>query len=159
MQEMTIHYTAAPEDMAAFWRHSPATRRSVYLLSLAIAAISLAPSLFAGRVRFADVVWAVVLGAACIVLFPFILRWRTKKDERTLSIDPLGISTRIGGRRDDVPWTRFRSVSVTDEHVFIQRSNLNVYSIPRRAFADDTQRAEFIRLCEKYFAASRNGVA
>jgi len=142
--------------MTALWRHSKTTRRFVYVCSLVFAAIVLVPPvLIVGKVQFAALLWAFAVAMGYARLFPYYLRWRTKKDKRTLSIDPLRISTQIGRRSADVPWKKVRSVSVTDEHVFIQRSNLNAFTIPRGAFSDDKQRAEFIRLCEQYFAAAK----
>src|SRR5271169_1168192 len=119
---MTIQYTAAPADMTALWRHSKTTRRFVYMFSLVIAALVLVPPLLiAGKVQFPALIWAFAAAIGYVLLFPFFLRWRTKKDKRTLSIDPLKISTQIGRRSADVPWKKVRSVSVTDEHIFIQR--------------------------------------
>jgi hypothetical protein len=126
------------------------------MFSLVIAALVLVPPLLiAGKVQFPALIWAFAAAIGYVLLFPFFLRWRTKKDKRTLSIDPLKISTQIGRRSADVPWKKVRSVSVTDEHIFIQRSNLNAFTIPRRAFSDDKQRAQFIGLCEQYFAAAK----
>ncbi len=35
--------------------------------------------------------------------------------------------------------------------------NMNGFAIPRRAFVEDTQRNEFIRLCEQYIQVARHG--
>jgi hypothetical protein len=35
--------------------------------------------------------------------------------------------------------------------------NMNGFAIPRRAFVDDTQGNEFIRLCEQYIQVARHG--
>jgi hypothetical protein len=35
--------------------------------------------------------------------------------------------------------------------------NMNGFAIPRRAFVEDTQRNEFIQLCEQYIQVARRG--
>jgi YcxB-like protein len=54
-----------------------------------------------------------------------------------------------------MPWAKVDSLYVTDEHVFLIRKNMNGFAIPRRAFVDESQRKEFIRLCEHYIQAAR----
>lgn len=88
-------------------------------------------------------------------LFPLILRLRTKKDKRTLSIQPDKLSTQIGRLSGEVPWAKVDSLYVTDEHIFLIGKNMNGFAIPRRAFVDETQRKEFIRLCEQYIQTAR----
>jgi hypothetical protein len=97
-----------------------------------------------------DWVIALVWGAIIFSLFPLVLRLRTKKDKRTLSIEPDKLSTQIGKLSGEVPWAKVDSLHVTDEHIFLIRTNMNGFAIPRRAFVDETQRREFIRLCQDY---------
>lgn len=89
-------------------------------------------------------------------LFPRFLRSRTKKSKRILSIQPDKLSTTVGKLSGDVPWTKVDSLNVTDEHIFLIGKNMNGFAIPRRAFADEAQRIEFIRLCEQYIQTARN---
>ena len=95
-------------------------------------------------------------GLVFFFLFPLILRLRTKKDKRTLSIQPDKLSTRIGALSGDIPWAKMEKLYVTDEYVFLIRRNMNGFAIPRRAFVDDTHRSEFIRLSEQYLMGVRN---
>ena len=103
-----------------------------------------------------DWVIALIWGAIIFSLFPLILRLRTKKDKRTLLIQPDKLSTQIGKLTGEVPWANVDSLYVTDEHIFLIRKNMNGFAIPRRAFVDETQRKEFIRLCEDYIRAARS---
>jgi YcxB-like protein len=89
-------------------------------------------------------------------VFPLILRLRTKKTKRTLSIQPEKLSTQIGKLSGDVPWTKVDTLYVTDEHIFLIRKNMNGFAIPRRAFVDEGQRKEFIQLCERYILTARS---
>jgi hypothetical protein len=95
-------------------------------------------------------------GLVFFFLFPLILRLRTKKDKRTLSIQPDKLSTRIGALSGDIPWAKMEKLYVTDEYVFLIRRNMNGFAIPRRAFVDDSQRSEFIRLSGQYLMGVRN---
>jgi hypothetical protein len=95
-------------------------------------------------------------GLGFFFVFPLILRLRTKKDKRTLSIQPDRLSTRIGTLSGDVPWQKMDKLYATDEYIFLMRKNMNGFAIPRRAFVDNTQRNEFIRLCGGYIQAASN---
>jgi hypothetical protein len=83
---------------------------------------------------------ALVWGTVFFFVFPLFLRLRTKKDKRTLSIQPDKLSTRIGTLSGEIPWAKVDSLDVTKEHIFIIGKNMNGFAIPRRAFVDDTQR-------------------
>ena len=105
--------------------------------------------------QFGDWIIALIWGAGFFFVFPLILRLRTKKSKRTLSIQPDKLSTQIGKMSGDVPWAKMDSLYVTDEHVFLIRKNMNGFAIPRRAFVDEAQRDEFIRLCERYMQSAK----
>jgi hypothetical protein len=108
----------------------------------------------AHSLTFADWAIALIWGAIIFSLFPLILRLRTKKDKRTLSIQPDKLSTQVGKLSGEVPWAKVDSLHVTDEHIFLIRKNMNGFAIPRRAFVDETQRQEFIRLCQEYMRSA-----
>jgi hypothetical protein len=158
---MVIEYTATPRDVAALYSytrtHSLKLRLIFYGLPVCVAAIALLGRLSPGhRLTPTDWIVALVWGAVFFFMFPLILRLRTKKDKRTLSIRADKLSTRIGTLSGDVPWAKVDSLYVTDEHIFMIGKNMNGFAIPRRAFVDDTQRNEFIRLCEQYIQVARH---
>lgn len=158
---MVIEYTAKPKDIAALFsytrKHSIKVALISYGLPIAMAILFLAETRSVTHsLRLADWVIALVWAAVLFFLFPLILRLRTKKDKRTLSIQPDKLSTQIGKLSGDVPWTNVDDLYVTDEHIFLMRKNMNGFAIPRRAFADETQRIEFIRLCEQYIKTARS---
>jgi hypothetical protein len=158
---MVIEYTAKPRDIAALYSY---TRKHSLKLALIFYGLPIAIAFFvlAGRrspshsLNLADWTIALVWGVVIFFLFPLILRLRTKKDKRTLSIQPDRLSTQVGKLSGDVPWIKMDSLYVTDDHIFLIRKNMNGFAIPRRAFVDETQRKEFIRLCEQYIHAAGN---
>ena len=152
---MVIEYTATPGDVAALYsytrRHSLKLALISYGLPIVLAAIILLDRRSpAHSLTLTDWVIAMIWGALIFSLFPLILRLRTKKDKRTLSIQPDKLSTQIGKLSGDVPWAKVDSLHVTDEHIFLIGKNMNGFAIPRRAFVDEPQRQEFIRLCQDY---------
>jgi hypothetical protein len=158
---MVIEYTAKPRDIAALYSY---TRKHSLKLALIFYGLPIAITSFvlAGRrspthsLNLADWTIALIWGVVIFFLFPLILRLRTKKDKRTLSIQPDKLSTQVGKLSGDVPWIKMDSLYVTDDHIFLLRKNMNGFAIPRRAFVDETQRKEFIRLCEQYIHAAGN---
>ncbi len=158
---MVIEYTAKPGDIAALYsytrKHSLKLALSFYGLPIAMALLVLVERRSPTHaLTLADWAIALIWGAVLFFLFPLILRLRTKKDKRTLSIQPDKLSTQVGKLSGEVPWAKVDSLYVTDEHIFLIRKNMNGFAIPLRAFADETQRKEFIRLCEQYIQAARS---
>jgi hypothetical protein len=157
---VVIEYTAERKDVAAHYsyarKHSTKVALFSYGLPAAIAVLLMAEvRLITHSLTLVDWIIALIWGAVFFFVFPVILRLRTKKSKRTLSIEPDRLSTQIGKLRGEVPWAKMDSLHVTDEHVFLIRKNMNGFAIPRRAFSDEAQRAEFIRLCERYMQSAK----
>jgi YcxB-like protein len=125
----------------------------VYGIPFLIGAWTLLLRVSNGKLRAVDWVIAAAWSTGLFVCLPVFLRLRTKKGVRTLTVAAEGISTRIGKLSGDVPWEKVARIDVTDEYIFITRTNLNAFVVPRRAFSDDNQRAEFISLCDNYRSA------
>lgn len=158
---MVIEYTATPKDVAALYyytrNHSLKLALVSYGMPIGLAALTLLGRRSPGHtLTVVDCTTALIWGIAAFVLTPLVLKLRTKKNKRTLSIQPDKLSTQIGALSGDVPWGKMEQLYVTDEYVFLIRKNMNGFAIPRRAFADDTQRNEFIRLSEQYLQAARS---
>lgn len=152
---MKIEYSATPDDIGALysylWRNSAYFRRRIGVGTLVVAAwILVSAYLSQGELALRDAFIALNVAIAFPVLTPLVAMLRTKKGSRILSIDPAGIHTQIGKKKGRVRWEKIAEVFVTGEHVFILGRNLNSFTIPNRAFHDDSQRNEFIRLCEDY---------
>lgn len=160
---MVIEYTATPKDVAALYyytrNHSLKLALVSYGLPIGLAALTLIERRSPEHaLALRDWAIALIWGLVFFFLFPLILRLRTKKDKRTLSIQPDKLSTRIGALSGEIPWGNVDKLYITDEYVFLIRKNMNGFAIPRRAFVDDTQRADFIRLSGQYLQAARNNV-
>lgn len=158
---MVIEYTATPKDVAALYyytrNHSLKLALVSYGLPVGLATLTLFESRSPGHtLTLAD--WSIALawGLVFFFLFPLILRLRTKRDKRTLSIQPDKLSTQIGALSGDIPWDKMGQLYVTDDYVFLIRTNMNGFAIPRRAFVDDKQRTDFIGLTGQYLQAARN---
>jgi len=157
---MVIEYTAEPRDIAAFYSYT--RKHSIKLAALSFGLPIVAALFILATLRSpghglnpTDWIIALIWGTALYFLFPLILRLRTKKDKRTLSIQPDKLSTQIGRLSLDVPWASVEGLYVTNEHIFLIRRNMNGFAIPRRAFLDEAQRKEFIRQCDQYRRAAR----
>jgi hypothetical protein len=103
---MVIEYTATPGDVAALYsyarRHSLKSAVIFYGLPIVLAAIILLDRRSPGHsLTLTDWLIALIWGAVIFSLFPLILRLRTKKDKRTLSIQPDKLSTQIGKLNGD----------------------------------------------------------
>ena len=158
---MVIEYTAKPRDVAALYsytrNHSLKLALVFYGWPIALALLVLSQRRSPNHpLTVADGFIALIWGVVFFFFFPLFLRLRTKKDKRTLSIQPDELSTQIGKRDGHVPWAKVDSLYVTDDHIFLIGKNLNGFAIPRRAFLDESQRKEFIRLCEQYIQAARS---
>ena len=152
---MDIEYTATPKDVTALYyytrNHSLKLALVSYGLPVGLAVLTLVERRSpAHSLTLADWLISLMWGLGFFLLFPLILRLRTKKDKRTLSIQPDRLSTRIGALSGDISWDEMDKLYITNEYVFLIRRNMNGFAIPRRAFVDDTQRSEFIRLSAQY---------
>lgn len=156
---MQIRYTATRQDVGALMqynlRHSTRFRITLVCLALFPAALN---SLLAwssrGQVTSVDVVPGLIFGAIAALCVPALVRLRTKKDERVLSIAPEGIQTSIGKLSGAIGWKRIASVDETPEYIFITGRSGNGFAIPARAFANGEERARFLGQIADYRRAA-----
>jgi hypothetical protein len=88
---------------------------------------------------------------ACVVFFVFymvamllILQITFKAKMRTLIVAPKGIHTEIGNKVGDAAWSDIQSITDKGDHVLIMRKNLNFFTVPTRAFADEKAKFDFL---------------
>ena len=104
-----------------------------------------------------------VVAVGILIVFPgymyLMFTLRLKGQKRTLSIAPEGLFTVIGNRSFQIPWTEINSIMATEELVTINGKSGDELYVPRSAFKDGQQRAEFIRLVSGYIhdAAASGG--
>jgi hypothetical protein len=101
-----------------------------------------------------DLIIAALVGAICIAWFPIYPLLRFKPEERTLTIDEQGWSTTIGKISGTRAWKAVRSVEKEGEAIVITGRNLNALIVPRRAFASDAERDEFLVYAQSALAAA-----
>ena len=161
---MQIRYTATRQDVGALMqynlRHSTRFRIMLVCLALFPAALNSLLALSSrGRVTSVDVVPGLIFGAIGALCVPALVRLRTKKDERVLSIAPEGIRTSIGKLSGAVEWKRIASVDETPEYIFITGKSGNGFAIPSRAFASGSERADFLHRIAEYRGAAHSATS
>ena len=153
-----IRYAAEPRDVGALLRHNlrHSLRLWLVLTSMALFPLGLG-SLMAGASRRlispTEAIVDLMIGIVLASLMLLRARWRTKRDERVLTIGPDGIRTSVGRLAGQVPWNGIADVSVTPEYIFITGKNTNGFAIPRRAFGSTEARDAFLRRVDEYRGA------
>lgn len=98
---MEIRYTATPKDVRALVRYNlrHSVRLWVGLLAVALCPVAMDAILAAashGQLTGADVKSGLVIGLVFALAVPIVVPLRTKRDERVLRIDAVGIETTVG---------------------------------------------------------------
>jgi len=97
--------------------------------------------------------WLSVTTAA-VALLPLWPLVRFKSDERTLTIHPGGISTKIGERGAEIRWADVRQIRDERDAVLIVSQNGNAFIVPARAFNGDVQRMAFLVAAREWHEAN-----
>ena len=147
--QITIDYALTRGEVAASYlraiRESPEYLRSVVTMAAAIGLGQMAlRALFFRRLGGPEILSAIIVFATILVLLPIALFLTAKTDRRTLAISPAGISTVIGKRSGQIPWSSVKVVRNASTFVLIARTNGNAFFIPDRAFARPDDRARFL---------------
>jgi hypothetical protein len=137
------------------WRHSLLLKVSQLLL-FAITFIAARSWLqTAGIYGASQVVAAATISIAVILAIAAYPQLRYKAEERTLAIGATGISTTIGHRSGDVPWTKIARITPTSEAVHVVGTSGNIFRVPDRAFSSPAQRDEFVARATQFMKDSR----
>jgi hypothetical protein len=152
---MTIKYALTrAEILRSFFRSLRTSRKflaMIVLVSAALGALPLATGGAFSRPWTLSDLWTVVAGAGgAFVFIAFVTALRGKTDERTLTISPQGIWTRIGSRQGDIAWSTVMFVTPAKDHLLIVRTNGNSFFIPARAFSDHEQEVRFVTQIEQW---------
>lgn len=156
---MVLRYEMQPDGTAkAFWLR---WHRSIKF-KLAVLGVGLCPSVFAfamvssagpHHIDVALLISLVVEGLSPF-LFSRLLASSAKRGWRVLSIDADGMTTQTAGGEWHAPWREVREVVVTTEYTFLLGAGINSLAIPAAAFADASDREEFVRRATRYIAAA-----
>ena len=144
---MSVDYALSPDDMAALNAAVQARdwpfRVVLWIVGLALGA-AVAWLLIAGqsgnaaRLGIILAAWIAIpgrvrkLGNAGLKKVP-----PSQYEPRRLTLSPAGVTVTIGEREETLPWTRFRAIVTTDQHLFLFIAKRHAHIVPRRAFADE----------------------
>ena len=91
-----------------------------------------------------DLARAAAWALGVLLTMPLFLALTSKTEERVLELAPDGIRTTIGPKAGIIPWSKVSFVRDMDSFVMISRTNANSFIVPRRAFLDADERAQFV---------------
>ena len=103
-----------------------------------------------------DYVTALLTGLSLLILIPAASVFASISQKRIITISPQGIVTNTIGPTAKMAWKTIESILATDDLILITSKNVNVLSIPARAFESNKQRKEFIFLANQYFKSAKN---
>ena len=150
----TIEYASSRDEVwRAYWRSwaRPAGLWRVHVtIALGIAAAS--ELLLHGSAWHVSslAVTAALAGLACVMLFPLWPQLRFKSATRKLTIDKDGFKTTIGARSGERSWQEIAAVEDIGEEILIIVKTGNAMVVPRRAFANETERARFLDVARNW---------
>ncbi len=173
---MVIQYQPTLEDLLAFNRyhidHSPSLRRyhqyvriGTSVLCIVVCLVTFYALTQSFRIPIAFYAIAFGLGIFFYFALPSMIWSSTKKRiERmfregqnkgmakltTLSIGQDSMEANNGLSTSKLVWSAIEKMSVTDEYIFMYVSAMNAVVVPKRAFATEAQRQEFIQLAQQY---------
>ena len=103
-----------------------------------------------------DYATALLTGLSLFILIPAANVFTSISQKRIIAISPQGIVTNTIGPTSKMAWKTIESILATDDLILITSKNVNVLSIPARAFESNKQRKEFIFLANQYFKSAKN---
>jgi hypothetical protein len=137
----TIAYTSSREEIwnwyCRMWRRE---LWKGHLLLFIVAAILLSPILEKSVMNFLTSLLIPVLILLGLFIFPIL---NFKPQLRTLTIDGRGLSTFIGKRSGSVKWDQIANIEEIEDVFIIQRTNLNAFLVPSRAFSSSEEKQAF----------------
>jgi hypothetical protein len=153
----SVRYTSTRSEIWRWYWRAWAKPRGLWLFHVLIAVAAAASVSMPGTATFdADrfIRVAVSVGLACVVLLPLWPQLSFKRQERLLTIDAAGWSTRVGQVSGSRRWADVRSISDTAEGVIITGKNRNALIVPNRAFSDAAARLQFLSAAREWHSAS-----
>jgi hypothetical protein len=104
------------------------------------------------RFSWMDIAWMVAAGTAgCTLLLPLWPQIKFKPQVRTLEVNQEGYSTSIGRQQGVRRWSEVRRVHDNGETVVLTIRQ-GAMLIPRRAFAGDPDRVQFVADIKRWHA-------
>ena len=151
---MELRYTASRSDVRALLLHNlrHTRRMQLTLLAVAVFPIILGAATLAAEHAFSAqaVVPYLVAGPVAAVLVMLLAILRTKKDERSLHLEPAGIRTTVGTLHGAISWRQIDSVADDGQRIFITGKSMNGFVVPGAAFRSADERAALIASMESW---------
>jgi hypothetical protein len=131
------------------WRwYMQAWRKRLWMFHLAVAALVFLLALYfqakvseAGPAKIAISVAAAIISIGFMVAYPQLA---FKAQERRLLIDPSGMETSIRSRTRRYARDKVAGIVDLGDTISITLRNMNAFVVPRRAFASNDERANFL---------------
>jgi hypothetical protein len=156
---VTIRYILRRADVwRAYWhqwRSSWKLKAAQAVIAVSVFYVVLTTLAGAKPVRAHHFLWAAVAAFGVLAILPIYPLIRLKRHERTLTITIEGISTTIGKRHGEIPWSKIESVASEAERIYIVGKNQNSFTIPDRAFASAQARDIFLTTAQRWLETSR----
>jgi hypothetical protein len=97
---------------------------------------------------------AAIVTVACVVFFPLWPQLRFKSAVRTLTINVEGLVTAVGTVSGSRLWKDIRSIDESDGSIVITGNNKNAFVVPERAFANSSDRQQFLEAARQWHKAA-----
>lgn len=166
---MKLEYNLIKDDYIAFNMHhietSPTIRKTLLIQQYGVALVFLVIPYFFSRISGTPMLLSyIVYGAvflAWILYYPkyfmAVTKRRTLKmiDEgdnssiygmQSITLTDKGIEQESNTGESRTAWHAIERIDETREYIYIYIGTMNAYLVPNRAFDDDAQRAEFLRI-------------
>ena len=97
---------------------------------------------------------AVIGTLGCVVFLPLWPQLRFKPAVRTLTINAEGLVTAVGSVSASRSWKEVRSIEESDGVIVITGNNKNAFVVPERAFANASERKQFLEAACQWHSAA-----
>lgn len=166
---MKVEYNLIKDDYIAFNMHhletSPTVRKTLLIQQYGVAVLFLIIPYFFSRISGTPMLLSyIVYGAiflAWILYYPKYFIAVTKRrilkmiDEsdnssiygmQSITLTDTGVEQESNTGESKTSWNGIERIDETKEYIYIYIGAMNAYLVPNRAFDDDAQRAEFLRI-------------
>ncbi len=172
---MSVSFEFTPADIRAFHRHArgvmPEYRRIKWIFGFIAAFIAIqsafssqsSQSLFVKALTALIIfgfIWLMFIALSRLIGYLSMTIFPNRKGlsgvicERTISIDPEGLTETTPVNQGRHSWRGIYLVAATSDHIFIYIQPNQAHAIPRRSFSSRDQFDLFLRLASDYHRAS-----
>ena len=151
-----VKYVARPSDVQTgfwmSWHLFPGYRIRIIVMGIITALLFGFIALPILRSLLLSMVLVIIIAVVYPAFLSILASITTKKNLRHMNIGVNGISTTIGKSHGEFTWDKFTKVFGTDTHIFIIGKNLNLFTIPNRAFNTSEEKNQCLEAMQSYLA-------